>query len=104
MIFHKHRIIWTGIPKNASTTIHAALRNPTDHQHDHYPLVDDYLRNDSELMDLYKNVTIVRNPYDRFISATWQSRRDDWENRKDWDINQVFFGNTLQTLQKMEVI
>lgn len=100
MIFHKYRMIWTGIPKNASTTIHAVLRNPTDHQHDHFPLVDDYRRNDSELMDLYMNVAIVRNPYDRFVSATWQSRRDDWELRQDWDINQVFHQEYFQTPQE----
>ena len=90
MVFHKYKLIWTGIPKNASTTISTTLHNLTDPHHDHYSLIDDYRRNDSELMDLYKNVSIVRNPYDRFVSAIHQCRKDYGEERKDWDINEIF--------------
>jgi len=89
MIFHKYQIIWTGIPKNASSTIHTALRNHTDIHHTHTSLMEDYKANDQELMDMYKNVAIVRNPYDRLISATHHSRRSDWETRKNWNINDV---------------
>jgi len=89
MIFHKYQIIWTGIPKNASSTIHTALRNPTDAHHNHNSIMEDYQSNDQELMELYKNVAIVRNPYDRLISATWHCRRNDWENRKNQNLNDV---------------
>jgi len=89
MIFHKYKLIFTGIPKNASTSIHMMLRNPTDHEHNHRSLMDDYNSNDSELMDYYTNLAIVRNPYDRFISACWQIRRDNSDNNLNLGINEI---------------
>jgi hypothetical protein len=89
MIFHKYKLIVTGIPKNASTSIHFLLRNPTDHEHNHRSLMDDYHANDSELMDHYQSIAITRNPYDRFISACWQIRRDHPEENWHKDINEI---------------
>ena len=102
MIFHKYQIIWTGIPKNASSTIHTALRNPTDAHHNHNSLMEDYHSNDQEMMELYKNVAIVRNPYDRLISATWHSRRNDWENHKNLNINDVIENDIINVVRNHE--
>ena len=89
MIFHKYKLIFTGIPKNASTSIHIALRNPTDHEHNHRTLMDDYNTNDSELMDYYVNIAVIRNPYDRLISACWQIRRDNPDQNWNLNINEI---------------
>lgn len=89
MIFHKYKLIVTGIPKNASTSIHVLLRNATDHEHNHRSLMDDYNANDSELMDHYQNIAVVRNPYDRFISACWQIRRDNPDENWHKDVNEI---------------
>jgi len=77
MLFHKYKLIFTGIPKNASTSIFNALKNLTDNSFNHQILMDDYRYNDSELMETYPNLAIVRNPYDRFVSACYQIRKDD---------------------------
>ena len=89
MVFHKYQLIFTGIPKNASTSIFMMLRNPTDNHHHHQSLVSDYNTNDSELMDFYQNITIVRNPYDRFISACYQIRRDDYGQNGNKNLNEI---------------
>jgi len=89
MIFHKYKLIVTGIPKNASTSIHVALRNLTDNEHNHRSLMDDYNSNDSELMDHYPNLAVVRNPYDRLISSCWQIRRDNPDQNWNLTINEI---------------
>ena len=89
MIFHKYKLIVTGIPKNASTSIHVVLRNPTDHEHNHRSLMDDYNNNDSELMDHYPNLAVVRNPYDRLISSCWQIRKDNPDQNWNLTINEI---------------
>jgi hypothetical protein len=116
MIFHKYKLIITGIPKNASTSIFEVLKNNTDSQHDHHTILEDYSNNDTDLMESYSNICVVRNPYDRFISGCHQIRRDEqhqvnltldeiFENfiqKSDW-LNDAFrpqhkfvcFGNTI---------
>jgi hypothetical protein len=116
MIFHKYKLIITGIPKNASTSIFEILKNNTDRHHDHNTILEDYSNNDTDLMESYLNICITRNPYDRFISGCHQIRRDEqhqanltldeiFENfiqKSDW-LNDAFrpqhkfvcFGNTI---------
>lgn len=89
MIFHKYKLVFTGIPKNASTSIFNALKNLTDNSFNHQILMEDYRYNDSELMESYPNLAIVRNPYDRFISACYQVRKDDEGKYSYLDINEV---------------
>jgi hypothetical protein len=69
MIFHKHKIIFTGIPKNASHAPFAHLSNKTDHGHHHATYIQDYREHDEELLDTYTSFAIVRNPYDRAYSC-----------------------------------
>ena len=88
MIFHKHKLIFTGIPKNASTTMHELLRNPTDSHHTHNTIIEDYAHNDIDLMESYTSFAVIRNPYDRFISAIRHICRDDYGGN-NLDLNEL---------------
>jgi len=80
MVFHKYRLICTGIPKNASSSIFDILNNRTDQSHDHFTILQDFQNNDADLMESYTAFCVVRNPYDRFFSACEQIKRDASEN------------------------
>lgn len=82
MVFHKHRIIFTGIPKNASHAPFAHLYNKTDRGHHHASYMQDYIEHDEELLDTYTSLAIIRNPYDRAYSC-WNFLRviEDIEGR-----------------------
>jgi hypothetical protein len=69
MVFHKHRIIFTGIPKNASHAPFEHLSNKTDSGHHHASYMQDYREHDEELLDTYTSLAITRNPYDRAYSC-----------------------------------
>ena len=77
MVFHKYKLIFTGIPKNASSSIYDILKNNTDKYHHHESLVKEYTDNDTNLMESYPSFCIVRNPYDRFLSSCYQIKRDE---------------------------
>lgn len=88
MIFHKHKLVVTGIPKNASSSIYDVLKNQTDKEHNHLKFIDEFGHQDPDLVETYLSVAVVRNPYDRFISACWQIRRDH-ESSANLDINEI---------------
>ena len=69
MLFHKHKILFIGIPKNASHGILYALSNLTDRHHDHTSYIQVYQEHDQELLDTYTSLAVVRNPYDRAYSC-----------------------------------
>ena len=100
MIFHKHRIIFTGIAKNASTSIYLALRNKTDDSHNHAPYARDYDQNDKELMESYTALAVSRNPYDRFISACNQIIRD--RALESLDYNQIIKKDKNKVIDKFK--
>lgn len=107
MVFHKYKLIFTGIPKNASSSVYDILKNPTDRFHHHSTIISEYSENDTDLMESYPSFCIVRNPYDRFISACYQIRRDEpelnghlsldeiieqeWKGKETGEMNEVFF-------------
>jgi chondroitin 4-sulfotransferase 11 len=68
MIFYKHKLIFVGITKNASSSIFSVLSNKTDYQHHHASYLEDLNENDEELVEDYFSFAIIRNPYDRAIS------------------------------------
>lgn len=80
MVFHKYKLIVIGVPKNASTSIFEALKNQTDRNHDHETIIDTYSNHDSDLVEHYTSIAVLRNPYDRFFSGCHQIRRDHEDN------------------------
>jgi chondroitin 4-sulfotransferase 11 len=90
-VYHKWRTVFVQITKNASSAIHEALRNPSDQAHDH---IDILAQNDPELVESYYSFAVVRNPYDRFVSA-WEYLRNYSENR--WTLS---FEETVQMFYK----
>lgn len=84
MLFHKHKIWFIGVPKTGTTSIHHTWRNKTDRDHDHYRVHDTLNSEDVELISSYYQFTIVRNPYDRMVSACHQHMRDaNGDDEKD---------------------
>ena len=69
MLFHKYKLIFIGIPKNASHTPFNVLKNKTDQSHDHASFETTYLEHDKELLDTYTSFAITRNPYARAYSC-----------------------------------
>lgn len=76
-VYHKWRTVFVQITKNASSAIHEALQNPSDHSHDHAMYIDILSQNDPELIESYYSFAVCRNPYDRFVSA--------WEYLRNYD-------------------
>lgn len=93
-VYHKWRTVFVQITKNASSAIHEALRNPSDNNHDHSLYIDILSQNDPELVESYYSFAVVRNPYDRFVSA-WEYLRNYEENR--WTLT---FEETIKTFHK----
>lgn len=84
MLFHKHKIWFVGVSKTATTSVWHALRNDTDRDHDHYRVYQTLAHHDNELIKSYYWFTIVRNPYDRLVSACHQYMRDsNGDDEKD---------------------
>jgi len=78
-VFHKWKTVFIQIPKNASSSIFNRLSNTTDlqNQGNHTTFFDDMQNQDSELFESYFSFAIIRNPYDRFISAYEFASLDD---------------------------
>lgn len=72
MIYHKWKLIFIGIPKNASTSFHMVLTNKTDYYqtgHNHDSIFEEFEKNDEDMLLHYDSLCVIRNPYDRFFSA-----------------------------------
>lgn len=96
MVFHKYKLIVIGVPKNASSSIYDALKNLTDRNHDHETIIDTYKNHDSDLVEHYTSLAVVRNPYDRFFSACHQIRRDEPENA-NLTVNEIIDQEAIAT-------
>ena len=83
-VYHKWRIVFVQITKNASSAVHEALRNPSDQSHDHAMYIDILSNNDPELVESYYSFAVCRNPYDRFVSA-YEYLKNYQENR--WSLS-----------------
>lgn len=68
-IYHKWKCVFVHIPKTAGTSIHSKLHNKTDEHDDHYTFFELLNAHDAELFESYLSFSVVRNPYDRFISS-----------------------------------
>lgn len=98
--YHKWRTVFVQIPKNASSSIHRALSNQTDDSHDHETYISILANNDPELIESYYSFAVVRNPYDRFVSAyEWVRQNSGWplsfeETVEQWYNRGSFFYTT----------
>lgn len=68
-IYHKWKCVFVHIPKTAGTSIHSKLYNRTDYEDNHKTFFELLNEHDAELFESYWSFSVVRNPYDRFISA-----------------------------------
>ena len=93
-VYHKWRTVFVQITKNASSAVHDALQNPSDYSHDHALYINILSQNDPELIESYFSFAIVRNPYDRFVSA-WEYLRKYEENK--WHLS---FEETINHFHK----
>lgn len=75
---NKHKFIFTAIPKTGTRSIYQILKGnySAELYKEHYNLIPKEYKN-------YYSFTIVRNPYDRFISMWWSTcKRQPDKNRK----------------------
>lgn len=69
MIFHKYKLIFCCVAKNASASIFENLKNQTDNDFQHKTIFEVFAENDPELATSYYAFATCRNPYDRFYSS-----------------------------------
>jgi len=77
MIFHKHKLVFVGIPKNASTSIYEVLWSKSDREHNHATMLEEYEHQDYNLINSYHSFSVVRNPYERAASAYRMMKHKD---------------------------
>lgn len=98
--YHKWRCVFVQVPKNASSTIHKVLSNQTDDSHDHNTYLEILANHDPELIESYYSFGVIRNPYDRFVSAyEWVKQNSSWplsfeETVDEWSRRGPFFYTT----------
>jgi hypothetical protein len=83
MVFYKFGFLFIGVPKTGTTSVQRTLQNVTDKYHDHYTYFEEYERHDKEILDSFYQFSVVRNPYDRFVSMAYQWARDAKKHEKD---------------------
>ena len=103
MIFHKYKLIFICVAKNASASIFESLQNQTDREFAHKTIFEVFAENDPELASTYYAFATSRNPYDRFYSAyMWLNinNRDRNENPIDPDDIQSDFERYVDQVYK----
>lgn len=80
MVFFKYKSICVGIPKTATSSLFETWRNEIDIEHGHNTLLQDYDQYGHDNIKDFYTFTIIRNPYDRFVSMAHQYFRDGNEN------------------------
>lgn len=96
-VYHKWRTVFVQIPKNASSSIHKILENQTDNNHNHRTYIDVLSENDPELIESYYSFAVVRNPYDRFVSAyeyMKQNTGGEWNLSFEEAVNEFYSRGT----------
>lgn len=102
MVFYKFGFLFIGVPKTGTTSIQRSLHNRTDLYHDHYTYFEEYKRHDVELLDSFYQFSIIRNPYDRFVSMAYQWARDAKKHEKDINkICEMIRGKNQEELDKI---
>lgn len=80
MVFFKYKTICVGIPKTATSSLFDTWKNEIDIYHGHNTLVQDYDEYGYDNIKDFYTFTIIRNPYDRFVSMAHQYFRDGNED------------------------
>ena len=93
MLFHKHKIWFIGIPKTGSTSIWHTLHGLTlkpkqEERHNHHSYKETITSEDPDLTSSYFNVTVIRNPYDRWVSSANEHIRADSDD-DETDVNEL---------------
>ncbi len=102
MVFYKFGFLFIGVPKTGTTSIQRGLHNRTDLYHDHYTYFEEYERHDKELLDSFYQFSVVRNPYDRFVSMAYQWARDAKDHEKDTNkICEMIRGKNQEQLDRI---
>lgn len=103
MIFHKYKLIFICVAKNASASVFENLQNQTDREFAHKTIFEVFAENDPELATSYYAFATSRNPYDRFYSAyMWLNvnNRDYNDNPIDPDDIQTDFEKYVEAAYK----
>jgi len=77
MVFFKYKSICVGIPKTATSSLFETWKNDQDIIHNHNALLQDYEEYGYDNIKDFYTFTIIRNPYDRFVSMAHQYFRDE---------------------------
>ena len=77
MVFFKYKSVCVGIPKTATSSLFETWRNDQDNLHGHNTLLQDYEQYGHDNIKDFYTFTIIRNPYDRFVSMAHQYFRDE---------------------------
>jgi hypothetical protein len=102
MVFYKFGFLFIGVPKTGTTSIQRTLINKTDKYHDHYNYFEEYERHDKEVLDSFYHFSVVRNPYDRFVSMAYQWARDAKDHEKDVNkICEMIRGKSQEELDRI---
>jgi hypothetical protein len=88
MVFFKYKSICVGIPKTATSSLFETWKNGIDVDHNHSTLLQDYEQYGYDKIKDFYTFTIIRNPYDRFVSMAHQYFRDE-NNDPTTDCNVV---------------
>lgn len=77
MVFFKYKSVCVGIPKTATSSLFDTWKNEIDIEHNHNTLLQDYDEYGYDNIKDFYTFTIIRNPYDRFVSMAHQYFRDE---------------------------
>ena len=91
MINHEHKFLFLHLPKTGGTSINKFFNDKFDNNERDFghPYLSDYKCNN---FDDYFKFTVVRNPYDRLVSAFFYMKeysnfQSDINFRKKWKLN-----------------
>jgi hypothetical protein len=113
MINHEHKFLFLHLPKTGGTSINKFFNDTFDNNERHFghPYLSEYIYDKktdkhSNLNDYFK-FTIVRNPYDRLVSAFFYIKEDsefpfDISFRKKWKLKDDTFESFVK--EKLPII
>jgi len=79
LISHKHKFVFTAIPKTGTRSVYTVLKKHYDGEvyKDHHTIIPDEFKN-------YYSFTVIRNPYDRIVSMWWATCKRELSTEKTY--------------------